>query len=45
MVIEITGDKKDPTTGKLSLRWGKHELSAPVKFHLAEVKDGTNPKK
>ena len=45
LVIEITGDKKDPTTGKLSLRWGKHELSAPVKFHLAEVKDGTNPKK
>lgn len=35
MEIEIAADEKDPTTGRLSIRWGKHELSAPVKFHLA----------
>lgn len=44
MEIEITADPKDPATGKLSIRWGKHELSAPVKFHLAGAKD-TAPKK
>jgi hypothetical protein len=45
MEIEIAADKKDPATGKFSIRWGKHELSAPVKFHLAGAKDGTAPKK
>lgn len=35
--IEITADKKDPATGRFSIRWGKHELSAPVRFHLALV--------
>src|SRR5712675_468024 len=45
MEIEITADKKDPATGKFSIRWGKHELSAPVKFHLAGAKDSTAPKK
>jgi hypothetical protein len=45
MEIEITADKKDPATGRLSIRWGKHELSAPVKFHLARVRDATAPKK
>lgn len=44
LVIEITADKKDSTIGKLSIRWGKHELSAPVKFHLAAAKDAA-PKK
>jgi hypothetical protein len=44
MEIEITADKKDAATGKFSIRWGKHELSAPVKFHLA-AKDATAPKK
>ena len=43
--IEITADKKDPANGKFSIRWGKHELSAPVKFHLAAAKDATAPKK
>ncbi len=32
--IEITADAEDPATGRLSIRWGKHELSAPVRFHL-----------
>lgn len=37
LLIEITADPKQPTVGKLSIRWGKHELSAPVKF---DVKSG-----
>ena len=45
MEIEITADKKDPATGAFSIRWGEHELSAPVKFHLAGAKDPTAPKK
>ena len=45
MEIEITADTKDPATGKFSIRWGKHELSAPVKFHLAAAKDVAAPKK
>jgi hypothetical protein len=45
MEIEIAADKKNPTTGKFSIRWGKHELSAPVKFQLAGAKDTTDPKK
>lgn len=39
MQIEITTDSKQPTNGKLSIRWGKHELSAPVQFHLANAKN------
>lgn len=45
MEIEIAADKNDPAHGALSIRWGKHELSAPVKFHLAGAKDATAPKK
>ena len=45
MEIEITADKKDPAMGKFSIRWGKHELSAPVTFHLAVAKDVAAPKK
>jgi hypothetical protein len=45
MEIEITADKDDPATGRFSIRWGKHELSAPVRFHLAGTKDATAPKK
>jgi hypothetical protein len=45
MEIEIAADKQDPATGKFSIRWGKHELSAPVRFHLAGPKDATVPKK
>jgi hypothetical protein len=43
--IEITADKNDPATGRFSIRWGKHELSAPVKFHLAVTNDASAPKK
>ncbi len=45
MEIEITADKNDPANGKLSIRWGKHELSAPVKFQLAVAKAVAAPKK
>ncbi len=38
LAIAITADPKSPTAGKLSIRWGKHELSAPVVFHLAGAK-------
>lgn len=43
--IEITADENKPATGKLSIRWGKHELSAPVAFHLAAAKGVPAPKK
>ena len=45
MEIEITADKNDAATGRFSIRWGKHELSAPVRFHFAGAKDATAPKK
>jgi hypothetical protein len=45
MEIEITAENDDPATGRFSIRWGKHELSAPVKFHFAGAKDATAPKK
>lgn len=45
MEIEIAAEQKDPTTGRFSIRWGKHELSAPVKFHLAGAKEAPAPKK
>lgn len=45
MQIEIAAAKADPATGNFSIRWGKHELSAPVKFHLAGAEGTTSPKK
>jgi len=45
MEIEITADKNDAATGRFSIRWGKHELSAPVRFHFAGAKDAAAPKK
>lgn len=45
MEIEIAADKQDPTTGRFSIRWGKHELSAPVKFQLAAAKGAEAAKK
>jgi len=45
MEIEITADKNDAATGRFSIRWGKHELSASVRFHFAGAKDATAPKK
>ena len=32
LAIEITADAKDPASGRFTIRWSKHELSAPVKF-------------
>ena len=43
--IEISADKNDPATGRFSIRWGRHEASAAVKFHFAGAKDATAPKK
>lgn len=37
--ITITASEKDPANGTLSLRWGKHELSAPVKFLPAAARE------
>jgi len=45
MEIEMTVDKQDPSSGKLSIRWGKHELSAPVKFDLTATRGTVSPKK
>lgn len=41
MVIAFTADAKDTTKGKFSIQWGKHELSAPVKYSLPVVKDAS----
>ena len=43
--IEITAEKADPATGKFSIRWGRHELSAPVKFHLAGATEAAGARK
>ncbi len=45
MLISITADRTDHSKGTFSIRWGKHELSAAVNFHLpkpapAEAKKG-----
>jgi len=40
MLIAISADKADTSKGTFSIRWGKHELVAPVAFHLAAKKDG-----
>lgn len=45
MLIQFTADEKDATKGTFSIQWGKHELSAPVKFHLAGAKEAPAPKK
>jgi hypothetical protein len=45
MEIAITAEKDDPATDRFSIRWGKHELSAPVKFCFAAAEDTAAPKK
>jgi len=45
MEITITADQKNPSTGKFSIKWGKHELSADVKFQIENAKDASAPKK
>ncbi len=39
----ITTSEKDPANGTLSIRWGRHELSAPVRFLPAAPKQ-TEPR-
>jgi hypothetical protein len=38
LLIELTANKDAAATGRFPIRWGKHELSAPVRFHLARSK-------
>ncbi len=45
LAIAIAADPQAPTTGKLSIRWGTHELSAPVRFDLAGAKGAGGEKK
>ncbi len=33
--IELGAERGDATKGKLAIRWGKHELSAPLRLQLA----------
>lgn len=35
--IELTGSAADRTSARLSIRWGKHELSAPLTLRLLDV--------
>lgn len=39
LAIELIGSAKDRTSARLSIRWGKHELSAPVTLDLLDVAD------
>lgn len=41
MEIEISADKGKPTSGKFAIRWGKHELSAPVTILIDGAKDAS----
>jgi hypothetical protein len=45
MEITITANKDNPSMGKFSIKWGKHELSADLKFQIEGAKDATAPKK
>lgn len=48
MVIAITAAEGDPTKGSFSIQWGKHELSADVRFHVGgpnEASAGRSDKK
>lgn len=36
--IELIADTKQPSAGKLTIRWGKHELTAPVTFDVGSTK-------
>jgi hypothetical protein len=42
MEIELTADPKNPTSGGFAIRWGKHELAAPVKFTVPAQKKSGN---
>ena len=34
MLIEVKADEKAPTTGTVSIAWGKHTLTAPMTIHV-----------
>lgn len=38
MQIEVAMSEQDPAAGKLSIRWGKHELWAPLKLVVGSAK-------
>ncbi len=38
MQIELTAEPKNPSSGAFAVRWGKHELTAPVKFTVPAAK-------
>lgn len=44
MLIEIKADKDNPSEGNFAIRWGTHELSAPVKLMLSGAKDAAADK-
>lgn len=43
--IEVRADAKAPATGTFTIRWGRHEASAPMQFTLAVPQDAVVPKK
>jgi hypothetical protein len=34
--MELTADEEDPPSGNVTLSWGKHQLHAALKIHIAE---------
>ncbi|MCA8941220.1 MAG: DUF2911 domain-containing protein [Planctomycetes bacterium] len=41
MEIEISAERESPMSGKFSIRWGKHELSAKVNYAPKPVTDAS----
>jgi hypothetical protein len=44
MEIELSADKAKPASGKFAIRWGKHELSAPVTFQIGNASEASADK-
>lgn len=42
--IALAADAKHPSRGTFVIRWGKHELSAPVAFELVRPRPADSPK-
>ena len=45
LAIAITADEKDPSKGKLVMRWGPFEATAAVRFQFAGAKGDVEAKK
>jgi len=45
MVIEIKAQEDNPSSGRFSIRWGKHELAADVKIHVPGAAKDAGAKK